>query len=50
MSGNEFKEIITVLFARPTLVAPAVAAGVVAEVSCLLMPLPFLLLSASGCM
>jgi len=50
VSGNEFKEIIIVICARLTLVAPAIAAGVVAGVSCLLMHLPFLLLSASGCM
>ena len=50
LSGNEFKEIIKVICARPTLVAPAVAAGVVAEVSCLLMHLPFLLLSANWSM
>jgi len=50
VSGNEFKEIILVIRARPTLVAPAVAAGVVAEVPFVLTHLPFLVLSASGCM
>jgi len=42
--------IIIVICAHPTLVAPAIAAGVVAEVSCLLTHLPFLLLSANGSM
>jgi len=37
------KKIIIVICARPTLVALAIAAGVVAESSCLLMHLPFLL-------
>ena len=40
MSGNEFKEIIIVMCARRTVVTPAVAAGVVAEVPCLLTHIP----------
>jgi len=47
---NEFKEITIVICTRPTRVAPAVAAGVVAEVSCLLIHPPFLLLSNIGSM
>ena len=49
VSDNEFKKVMIVIlgiFASPH----NLAAGVVAEVSCLLMRLPFLLLSANGSM
>jgi hypothetical protein len=49
VSDNEFKKVMIVIlgiFASPR----NLAAGVVAEESCLLMRLPFLLLSANGSM
>jgi len=48
--GPEFKDVSIVICPCPTLVAPAVAESVVAEVSCLLMHSPFLLLSSSDSM
>ena len=48
--GPEFKDVSIVICPCPTLVAPAVAASVVEEVSCLLMHLLFLLLSATESM